>query len=105
LIRPSCNLAKRGLRIFTTPRRAFFFSVVIALIIGVPAAYAVGWTTYADEVELAPHTSRATPNPVYSSKQRMYQNQTQLDSGDPDLRLDYLYPTSLVILSYFVSNI
>lgn len=79
------------------PKRVFFLSLIATLLIAVPVAYAVGsWVTInnANEVLLGPYGYRMTASAVSSTQLRMYQNQRQLDSGDPNLCLRYEYPPS-----------
>lgn len=97
------SLSKRLLRYLATPRKVFATTLIAALIVGVPAAYAVGWVTFANEVELGPRQARMSSGPVYSSSLRMYQNQTQLGPTDPDLVLEYHYPD--LSLFTFISGI
>lgn len=76
-----------------SPKWVFVISMFGALAIGVPAAFAVGWVGYFTNADLGSQSASGT-GPIYSSQQRMYQNQTQLDSSDPQLDLTYSYDGS-----------
>jgi hypothetical protein len=80
----------------------FAASLVVCLAIVVPAAYAVGWVG----IQPTDHTLVAfefiqSGCCVYSQQMRVWQNQSQVDSGDPVHQMEYWYPS---YAEYAVTN-
>lgn len=86
-------------------RRAVFAATFAAtLFIGVPAAWAVGWTNVGSaNIHLNEQSNKdvVTSSPVYSSQMRLYVA-VHPDCGGQNFWMEYLYPNlSLYMISSF----
>jgi hypothetical protein len=85
-------------------RRGLVFTLVsfVALAVGVPLAWAVGWENVGPPgVLLGPASGVSTGSPVYSSMMRLYQTEP-VPSGAPDLTEQYNYPDGSLYMRTFV---
>jgi hypothetical protein len=86
-------------------RRAVFAATFAAtLLVGVPVAWAVGWTNVGGaniHLNSQPSKDVVTTNPVYSSEMRL-DVATHPDCGGQNFWMEYLYPDlSLYMISSF----